>query len=66
MRNKRIYLLPLHMVGKEIELYNEASNSDWIAPLGPNVYAFDKEISEYIVVKSGCALSSGTAVLHLS
>ena len=66
MLNKRIYLSPPHMVGNEKKLLDDAFNSNWIAPLGPDVDAFEKEISEYLGVQYGCALSSGTAALHLS
>ena len=54
------------MVGHEKELLEDAFDSNWIAPLGPNVDAFEKEISGYLGVQYGCALSSGTAALHLS
>ena len=66
MLNKRIYLSPPHMVGNEKKLLDDAFNSNWIAPLGPDVDAFEREISEYLGVQYGCALSSGTAALHLS
>jgi len=45
---------------------NEAFATNWIAPLGPNVDKFEKEISNYLSVKSCAALSSGTAAIHLA
>jgi len=44
----------------------EAFDSNWIAPLGPQVDQFEAEMAEYIGVKSAAALSSGTAALHLA
>ena len=62
---KRVYLCPPHMSGKEKEYIEEAFASNWIAPLGPQVDAFENEMADYI----GCrtlAVSSGTAALHLA
>lgn len=64
--NKRIYLSSPHMCGKEQEYVNEAFESNWIAPLGPHVNAFEKEIAEYVGVRAAAALSSGTAAIHLA
>lgn len=64
--NKRIYLASPHMCGKEQEYVNEAFETNWIAPLGPHVNAFEKEIANYVGVKSAAALSSGTAAIHLA
>lgn len=64
--NKRIYLSPPHMSGNEMKYIQEAFESNWIAPLGPNVDAFEKEISNYVGAKYGLALSSGTAGIHLA
>ena len=44
----------------------DAFRSNWIAPLGPMVDAFEKEMCEYVGVEHGVALSSGTAALHLA
>jgi len=44
----------------------EAFNTNWIAPLGPNVDAFEQELCDYIGIKHGLALSSGTAGIHLA
>jgi len=54
------------MSGKEMKYISEAFNSNWIAPLGPNVDNFEKELAKYISVKSCAALSSGTAAIHLA
>jgi len=62
----RVYLSPPHISDKELELVKEAFASNWIAPLGPMVDAFEKEMCEYVGVEHGAALSSGTAALHLA
>ncbi len=54
------------MSGHERDLLLEAFDSNWIAPLGPQVNAFEKEFAEKIGVANAVALSSGTAALHLS
>lgn len=64
--NKRIYLSSPHMCGKEKEYIKEAFDTNWIAPLGPNVDAFEKEVADYVGVKAATALSSGTAAIHLA
>lgn len=63
---ERIYLSPPDVRGREKEYLIDALDSNWIAPLGPHVDAFEKELCEYIGVKSAAALSSGTAALHLA
>ena len=65
MPSDRIYLSPPHMTGREMEYIQQAFDSNWIAPLGPHVDAFERETAEYAGVKSALALSSGTAALHL-
>lgn len=65
-QNKRIYLSPPHMGGKELELVQEAFASNWIAPLGPHVDAFEQEVSDLVGVAHAAALSSGTAAIHLA
>ncbi len=64
--NKRIYLSSPHMGGKEIKYVNEAFDQNWIAPLGPNVDNFEKDLSKYLGMKYAAALSSGTAAIHLA
>jgi dTDP-4-amino-4,6-dideoxygalactose transaminase len=44
----------------------EAFDTNWIAPLGPNVTAFEDELAEYLNVKNVAALSSGTSAIHLA
>ena len=66
MANDRIYLSPPHMSQDSRELLLEAFDSNWIAPLGPQVDAFEREFAEKIGVKRAVALSSGTAALHLA
>ncbi len=66
MANSRIYLSPPHMTGREMEYIKEAFDSNWIAPLGPHVDAFEREMADYIGVAGALALSSGTAALHLA
>jgi len=63
---KRIYLSPPHLDGRERELLIEAYESNWIATLGPHIDAFEQEICEKIGVGHAAALASGTAGLHLA
>jgi dTDP-4-amino-4,6-dideoxygalactose transaminase len=63
---KRIYLSPPHVFGDEQSLVAEAFSTNWIAPLGPHVDAFEKEFQDVIDVPHAVALSSGTAGLHLA
>ena len=50
----------------ELELIKDAFASNWIAPVGPHIDAFEKEFAELVGVKHAAALSSGTAALHLA
>ena len=54
------------MSGHELELVNDAFASNWIAPLGPHVDAFEREFAAAVGVPHAAALSSGTAALHLA
>lgn len=63
---KRIPLSSPHMSGSEISYINEAFESNWIAPLGPNVDEFEKEVASYVGVNGAVAVSSGTAAIHLA
>ncbi|MFY0758462.1 aminotransferase class I/II-fold pyridoxal phosphate-dependent enzyme [Metabacillus dongyingensis] len=54
------------MSGEEIKYVIEAFNTNWIAPLGPNVDAFEKEIANYVGVSDAVAVSSGTSAIHLA
>jgi dTDP-4-amino-4,6-dideoxygalactose transaminase len=62
----RIYLSPPDVSAHERELLLDAFDSNWIAPLGPHVDAFEREFAEFIGVQYAVALSSGTAALHLA
>ncbi|WP_421976495.1 DegT/DnrJ/EryC1/StrS family aminotransferase [Roseivirga seohaensis] len=62
----RIWLSSPHMGGNELKYVKEAFDTNWIAPLGPNVDHFEKELGEYLGVKHVAALSSGTAAIHLA
>jgi len=62
----RVYLSPPHVNGREAELVAEAIASNWIAPLGPHVDAFEAELASVVGVEHALALSSGTAALHLA
>jgi dTDP-4-amino-4,6-dideoxygalactose transaminase len=62
----RVYLSPPHLTGREAELVSEAIASNWIAPLGPQVDAFEAELGDVVGVEHAVALSSGTAALHLA
>ena len=63
---KRIYLSPPHLEGDELEYVKDALASNWVAPLGPHVDAFEKELGEFVEVPQALALSSGTAAIHLA
>ena len=62
----RIYLSPPHMSPDERALLLDAFDSNWIAPLGPHVNAFEEELASYVGARHAAALSSGTAALHLA
>ncbi len=63
---KRIYISSPHMSGEEIKYIEDAFATNWIAPLGPHVDAFERELAEYLGMKGAAALSSGTAAIHLA
>jgi pyridoxal phosphate-dependent aminotransferase EpsN len=62
----RIYLSPPHMGGREMEYIKEAFDTNWIAPYGPSINAFEGEMAKYVGVESALALTSGTAGIHLA
>lgn len=64
--NNRIYLSSPHMSGREQKYIKQAFDQNWIAPLGPNVDAFETEIAKYCGVKCAAGLNSGTAAMHLA
>ncbi|OQY54351.1 MAG: hypothetical protein B6245_21395 [Desulfobacteraceae bacterium 4572_88] len=64
--SKRIYLSAPHMDGEEFLFIKEAFDSNYIAPLGPQVDAFEREFAEEMGFSHAIALSSGTAAMHLA
>ncbi len=63
---RRILLSIPHLSGREERYVREAFESNWVAPLGPNVDAFEAALATYLGVEEVAALSSGTAALHLA
>lgn len=63
---KKIWLSSPHMGGTEQKYVKEAFDTNWVAPLGPNVNAFEKELENYNKVGHVAALSAGTASIHLA
>lgn len=64
--SQKIWLSSPHMGGTEQKYVQEAFDTNWIAPLGPNVNGFEKDLANYTGVKAASALSSGTAAIHLA
>lgn len=64
--NKRIYLSCPTMHGEEQQFVTEAFETNWVAPLGPNVNKFESEMAEYTKCGHAAALSAGTAAIHLA
>ena len=65
MQKKKIFLSSPTMHGEERKFVEEAFDTNWVAPLGPNVNAFEKEMEEYTGCGYAAALSAGTAAIHL-
>ena len=71
---KRIYLCLAHMSGKEQRFIQEAFDTNWVVPLGPNVNGFEEDLKQFVNTRAGAspldkeivALSSGTAAIHLA
>ena len=63
---KRIYLSCPTMHGEEQKFVQEAFDTNWVAPLGPNVTKFEEEMAAYTGSGYAAALSSGTAAIHLA
>ncbi len=73
--NSRIWMSLAHMGGREQEFIQEAFDTNWVVPLGPNVNAFEKSLRDFLMTnkelgveeegKHVVALSAGTAALHL-
>lgn len=64
--NTKIYLSSPHLGEAERAYVNEAFDSNWVAPLGPNVDGLERALQAYTAVPHAAALSSGTAALHLA
>ena len=64
---KRIYLCLAHMSGKEQQFIQEAFDTNWVVPLGPNVNGFEEDLKKFVGKdKEIVALSAGTAAIHLA
>ncbi len=63
--NEKIWLSSPHLTGEEQKYVKEAFDTNWVAPLGPNVNGFEQEICNYTGAKSCSVLVSGTAAIHL-
>ena len=66
MERKRIYLASPTMHGWEQKFVQEVFDSNWVAPVGPDVNAFEKEVAEYAGIGYAAAVSAGTAAIHLA
>ena len=67
MERKRIYLCLAHMSGKEMKYIQEAFDTNWVVPLGPNVNGFEDDLKNFVGQgKEVVALSAGTAAVHLA
>ena len=65
-RKERILLCLCHMSGNESKFVQEAFDTNWVVPLGPNVNGFEKDLEEFVGQnKRVVALSAGTAAVHL-
>ena len=64
---QRIYLCLAHMSGREQQFIQEAFDTNWVVPLGPNVNGFEQDLKQFVGQdKEVVALSSGTAAIHLA
>jgi dTDP-4-amino-4,6-dideoxygalactose transaminase len=63
--SQRILLSPPHLSGREAANVLEALESNWVAPLGPHVDAFEREMAAELGVREAVAVCSGTAAIHL-
>lgn len=62
----KIWLSSPHMGGNEMKYVQEAYDTNWVAPLGPNVNGFEEDLQKYTGASHASALSAGTAAIHLS
>ena len=65
-RNKKIYLSPPHLSGKEINYIKEAIDTNWVSPYGSNIDAFEEQLESFFGVDDVALLSSATAAIHLA
>jgi dTDP-4-amino-4,6-dideoxygalactose transaminase len=63
---EKIWLSSPHMSGKEMKYVQDAYDTNWVAPLGPNVNEFEKELARLLHTSGVAVLSSGTAAIHLA
>ncbi len=66
MNKPKIWLSSPHMGGKEQEFVKEAFDTNWVAPLGPNVDGLEDDLEAFTGAKHAAALSSGTSAIHLA
>ena len=64
--NKPILLSTPHIGEQELRFVQEAFDTNWVAPVGPHIDAFEQEFSQVVGTEYSAALSSGTAALHLA
>ena len=63
---QQILLSTPHIGEQELQFVQEAFDTNWVAPVGPNINAFEQEFSQVVGSQYSAALSSGTAALHLA
>lgn len=66
MPQLKIWLSSPHMGGEEITFVQEAFDTNWVAPVGPHITAFEADLASYTGMTHAAALSSGTAAIHLA
>jgi dTDP-4-amino-4,6-dideoxygalactose transaminase len=66
IKNPKIWLSSPHMGGEELENVKDAFANNWVAPAGPAIHQFEKDLAKYFNVHDAAALSSGTGALHLA
>lgn len=67
MKRNRIYLCLAHMSGNEMKYIQDAFDTNWVVPLGPNVNGFEEDLENFVGQnKKVVALSAGTAAVHLA
>jgi dTDP-4-amino-4,6-dideoxygalactose transaminase len=63
---QRIWLSSPHLGEEETAFVEDAFRTNWIAPLGPHVDGFERELADHVGIAHAAALSSGTAAIHLA